>query len=131
VSGVVVLVAEAGGLGEVGQASSLPSLEVGRLEACPTNLRHLVGRLQGAAAQVIKRLVQQEHVGNVNVEPRELAAQLLIGVRPEAAAEQAAQVFGAQVHFHGPAAVQREGGVADGADAVADGAAALLGPLDQ
>ena len=81
--------------------------------------------------RIIECFVQQEDIVGFEAVDVELPAELLEGVRAKAARHKGADVLGAELHLDRAARVQREGDKTNGAEMMADGTAAAVGPLDQ
>jgi hypothetical protein len=90
----------------------------------------LAGWLKGPSLAVVKGFVEQEQVLHPEAYLAQLAAELTERIRPEAPADQAAEMFGTQVDGDSRVRLQREAVETNGTQLVADGTAFLFGLLD-
>ena len=79
---------------------------------------------------VVKRIVQQKDIARLQVDERKLPAELLERMGPEAAGDESAEVFAAEVDFDGAFEMERIGEITHGAEMITDGAATLVDAFD-
>jgi hypothetical protein len=87
--------------------------------------------LQSPAVAVVKGVVQEKDETHFQADAEQLTPKLGKGMRPQAAGQETAQVFAAQVDFHRTGPVQGKGQVSNRAELMADGAATIFGPRDE
>jgi hypothetical protein len=88
-------------------------------------------RLQGVAVVIVKGIVQEKDEAHFQADLEQLAAELGERMRTQTPAQKTAKVLAAQIDFHRARPVQGVGEIANRAELVADGTAAIFGASDE